>query len=75
MLRKPLQDVILGLRNMLEDSAGFDGVVPVLQVYALCNPAIRALHKLSYLLKCESQLLRMYIKCADLRSPHLRLKP
>ena len=29
--RKPLQDVILDLRTMLEDSAGFKGVVPLLE--------------------------------------------
>ena len=29
--RRPLQDVILDLRTMLEDSAGFDGVVPILK--------------------------------------------
>ncbi len=29
--RQPLQDVILSLRTMLEDSANFDGVVPILE--------------------------------------------
>lgn len=29
--RQPLQDVILDLRTMLEDSAGFEGVVPILE--------------------------------------------
>jgi len=29
--RTPLQDVILGLRNMLESSSDFEGVVPILQ--------------------------------------------
>ena len=29
--RKPLQDVILGLRNMLEDSPTFEGIVPLLE--------------------------------------------
>ena len=28
----PLQDVILSLRSMLEDVAGFEGVVPILEV-------------------------------------------
>ena len=28
--------MILGLRNMLEDAAEFDGVVPILQVRSLC---------------------------------------
>ena len=28
--RKPLQDVILGLRHMLEESVGFEGVKPIL---------------------------------------------
>ena len=31
LYRKPLQDVILSLRTMLEDSNDFDGVVPILQ--------------------------------------------